>query len=178
MLPLLFLVSAISVGYPMVVFEATLATSSLKLDSEMKILTPLTRITIFLLGIYLALKLGDMVVRGTYVYLLDGTAQTNAFLIEMLLGVLAPWLMLLSQKVRQSRRLLFIASTMVVAGVLLNRVNVFVVGYRPPVSDANYFPSIGEILITVGLICSLMFLYRFLVTYLPVLNTPQKEVSA
>jgi Ni/Fe-hydrogenase subunit HybB-like protein len=84
MLPLLFLTSAIAVGYPMVVFEATLATTSLKLDSEMKILTPLTRITIFLLGFYLALKVGDMVVRGTYVYLLDGTAQTNAFLIEVL----------------------------------------------------------------------------------------------
>jgi galactitol-specific phosphotransferase system IIC component len=65
----------------------------------MKILTPLTRITIFLLGLYLVLKLGDMVVRGTYVYLLDGTAQTNAFLVEMiLLGVIVPWLMLLSEK--------------------------------------------------------------------------------
>jgi hypothetical protein len=84
-LPLLFLTSAIAVGYPMVVFEATLATTSLKLDSEMKVLTPLTRITIFLLGLYLALKVGDMVVRGTYVYLLDGTAQTNAFLVEMIL---------------------------------------------------------------------------------------------
>jgi vacuolar-type H+-ATPase subunit I/STV1 len=40
MLPLLFLTSAIAVGYPMVVFEATLATTSLKLDAEMKILTP------------------------------------------------------------------------------------------------------------------------------------------
>jgi Ni/Fe-hydrogenase subunit HybB-like protein len=85
-LPLLFLTSAIAVGYPMVVFEATLATTSLKLDSEMKILTPLTRITIFLLGLYLVLKVGDMVVRGTYVYLLDGTAQTNAFLVEMVFG--------------------------------------------------------------------------------------------
>jgi Ni/Fe-hydrogenase subunit HybB-like protein len=177
-LPLLFLTSAIAVGYPMVVFEATLATSSLKLDSEMKILTPLTRITIFLLGLYLALKIGDMVVRGTYVYLLDGTAQTNAFLIELILGVLAPWLMLLSPTVRQSRRWLFIACTMIVSGVLINRMNVFVVGYRPPVSAANYFPAIGEILVTVGFIAALMFVYRFLVTYLPVLNKPEQEVQA
>jgi Ni/Fe-hydrogenase subunit HybB-like protein len=97
-LPLLFLTSAIAVGYPMVVFEATLATTSLKLDAEMKILTPLTRFTIFLLGLYLALKVGDMVVRGTYVYLLDGTAQTNAFLVEVIFGVIVPWLMLLCRK--------------------------------------------------------------------------------
>ncbi|WP_372682604.1 NrfD/PsrC family molybdoenzyme membrane anchor subunit, partial [Desulfosarcina sp.] len=178
MLPLLFLVSAIAVGYPMVVFEATLATTSLKLDGEMKILTPLTRITIFLLGLYLALKVGDMVVRGTYVYLLDGTAQTNAFIIEVLFGVIVPWLMLLSPKVRRSRQALFIACAMIVGGVLINRINVFVVGYRPPISEANYFPAIGELLVTVGLIAALMFIYRFIVTYLPVLNKPEQEVSA
>ena len=176
-LPLLFLTSAIAVGYPMVVFEATLATTSLKLDSEMKILTPLTRITIFLLGLYLALKVGDMVVRGTYVYLLEGTSQTNAFIAEVLFGVIVPWLMLLSPKLRRSRKALFVACTLIVGGVLLNRVNVFVVGYRPPVSEANYFPAIGEILVTVGLIAALMFIYRLIVTYLPVLS-PRQEVSA
>jgi Ni/Fe-hydrogenase subunit HybB-like protein len=176
-LPLLFLTSAIAVGYPMVVFETTLATASLKLDSEMKILTPLTRITIFLLGLYLILKVGDMVVRGTYVYLLDGTAQTNAFLIELVLGVIVPWLMLISNKLRQSRRALFIACSLMVGGVILNRLNVFVVGYRPPISEANYFPAIGEILVTIGLIAALMFIYRFLVSYLPVLSKPEQEVS-
>lgn len=177
-LPLLFLTSAVSVGYPMVVFETIMAATSLKLDSEMKILSPLTRITIFLLGLYLALKIGDMVVRGTYIYLLDGTAQTNAFLVEIIFGVIVPWLMLLIPQVRQSRRWLFIACTMIVGGVLLNRTNVFVVGYRPPISEANYFPSMGEIMITVGLIAGLMLLYRFLITVLPVLNKTEKEVTA
>ena len=177
-LPLLFLTSAVAVGYPMVVFEATLATTSLKLDSEIKVLTPLTRITIFLLGIYLALKVGDMVIRGTYVYLLDGTAQTNSFIFEVVFGVVVPWLMLLSPSVRHSRRWLFSACAMIVGGVLVNRLNVFVVGYRPPVSEANYFPAVGEILVTAGFVAALMFIYRLLVTYLPVLNTPEQEVSA
>ncbi len=66
-LPLLFLTSAIAVGYPMVVFETTLVTSSLGLDGEMDILTPLTGITIFLLGIYMGLKIGYMIARRTYV---------------------------------------------------------------------------------------------------------------
>jgi Ni/Fe-hydrogenase subunit HybB-like protein len=177
-LPLLFLTSAIAVGYPMVVFETTIATSSFKLDGEVRVLGPLTRITIWLLGLYLALKIGDMVVRGTWVYLLDGTAQTNAFLAEMILGVIVPWLMLLSDKVRHHRRALFAACAMIVGGVLLNRVNVFVVAYKPPVSEANYFPAVGEILITVGLIATLMFIYRFLVTHLPVLSAPAREVSS
>jgi Ni/Fe-hydrogenase subunit HybB-like protein len=176
-LPLLFLISAITVGYPMVVFETTLATTSLKLDPEIKILSPLTRITIFTLGTYLALKVGDMVIRRTYIYLLDGTAQTNAFLVEMICGIIIPWIMLLSPAVRRSRRWLFTACTLIVGGVLLNRINVFVVGYRPPVSENYYFPSISEMLVTVGFISGLMFLYRFVVTYLPVLNRPGQEVS-
>jgi Ni/Fe-hydrogenase subunit HybB-like protein len=73
---------------------------------------------------------------------------------------------------------LFIACTLIVVGVLINRLNVFVVGYRPPVSEANYFPAMGEILVTVGLIATLMFIYRFLVTYLPILNKGGQEVSA
>lgn len=177
-LPLLFLTSAFAIGYPMVVFETTLATTSLKLDPEMQILSPLMRITVFLLGTYLALKIGDMVIRETYVYLLDGTAQTNSFLAEMIFGVIVPWIMLLSPGVRSSRRWLFTACTLIVGGVLLNRINVFVVGYRPPVSENHYFPSITEMLITVGFIAGLMFLYRFFVTYLPVLNRPGQEVSA
>jgi len=177
-LPLLFLTSAIAVGYPMVVFETTLVTASMKLGDEMQVLTPLTRFTIYLLGLYMALKIGDMMVRGTYVYLLDGNARTNAFIVEMMLGVIVPWLMLLSGKVRRSRRAMFTACGMIVGGVLLNRVNVFVIGYQPPVSEASYFPAIGEILITAGLIASLMFIYRILVTHLPVLSAPAREVSS
>ncbi len=176
-LPLLFLTSAFAVGYPMVVFETTIATSSFKLDSEMNILAPLTRITIFLLGIYMFLKLGDMFVRGTYTYLLDGTYQTNSFIVEILFGIIVPWAMLLFEKIRNSRRGVFTAASLIIGGVVINRINVFIVGYKPPLSDTGYFPAIGEILVTFGLIATLMFIYRFIVTYLPVLQA-SKEVSS
>jgi Ni/Fe-hydrogenase subunit HybB-like protein len=176
-LPLLFLTSAFAVGYPMVVVETTIATSSFKLDSEMNILAPLTRITIFLLGIYMFLKLGDMFIRGTYIYLMDGTYQTNSFIVEMLFGIMVPWAMLLFEKVRNSRRGVFTAASLIVGGVILNRINVFIVGYQPPLSDNGYFPSPGEIFVTLGLIATLMFVYRVAVTYLPVLQE-SKEVSS
>ena len=175
-LPLLFLASAIAAGYPMVVFETTLATSSLGLDGEMDILTPLTRVTIFLLGIYMGIKIGDMVVRGTYVYLLDGTVQSKAFLVEMLVGVIIPWFMLLTPGLRHSRRALFIACTLIIGGVALNRINVFLVGYQPPYAETSYFPAIGEMMITAGLISALIFIYKVCVTYLPVLSPQDQEV--
>jgi Ni/Fe-hydrogenase subunit HybB-like protein len=176
-LPLLFLTSAIAVGYPMVVFETTLATSSFKLNSEMHILAPLTRITIYLLGAYMLLKVGDMVVRGTWVYLLDGTTQTNAFVVEVLFGVMLPWAMLLFQRVRQSAKGVFFAAALIVGGVVLNRINVFIVGFKPPLSDNGYFPAVSEILVTLGLVAALMFIYRVAVTYLPVLQAA-KEVRS
>lgn len=176
-LPLLFLSSAIAVGFPMVVVETTLAASSFKLDNEMDLLTPLTRITVFLLGFYMVVKLGDMVARGTWVYLLDGTGQTNAFIVEVLFGVMVPWIMLLSRRVRQSPRGLFTAAALIVGGVVLNRINVFIVGFRPPLSQDSYFPAPGEILVTLGLIAALMFIYRCAVTWLPVLQA-SKEVSS
>jgi len=176
-MPLLFLTSAFAVGYPMVVLETTIVTSSFKIDSEMSVLTPLTRITIFLLGTYMFLKLGDMFVRGTYVYLLDGTYQTNSFLVEMLLGVIVPWVLLIFKKTRQSRIGVFTAATMIVFGVALNRINVFIVGYTSPITEAGYFPSIVEIFVTLGLIATLMFIYRFIVTFLPVLQAQQPIAS-
>ncbi|MEH0018724.1 MAG: Ni/Fe-hydrogenase cytochrome b subunit [Desulfobacter sp.] len=176
-LPLLFLSSAIAVGFPMVVVETTLAASSFKLDNEMDLLTPLTRITLFLLGFYMVVKLGDMVARGTWVYLLDGTGQTNAFIVELLFGIMVPWIMLLSRRVRQSPRGLFTAAALIVGGVVLNRINVFIVGFRPPLSQDSYFPAPGEILVTLGLIAALMFIYRCAVTWLPVLQA-SKEVSS
>jgi Ni/Fe-hydrogenase subunit HybB-like protein len=178
LLPLLFLLSAISVGYPMVIFETGLATKSLKLESEMDILGPLSRFTILLLGIYMAVKLGDMFHRGTHVYLLDGTMQSNAFLLEVGLGVILPWLLILSPKTRRSRARLFTAGALIVGGIALNRVNVFLIGFTPPLSDKPYFPSFAELLVTAGLVATIMFLYRLAVTYLPVLSAAHsKEVS-
>ena len=176
LLPLLFLTSAFAVGYPMVIVETTIATSSMNLESEMEILSPLSRITILLLGIYMALKIGDLVARGAYATLLDGSPQSNAFLAEMALGVILPWVMLLLPAVRRSRRLLFTASLLIVLGVVLNRFNVFVVSFKAPFATTPYYPAVGEILVTVGAVSTIFFLYRAFVTFFPVLSARKREV--
>jgi len=173
-LPLLFLLSAIAVGYPMVVFETTIATASLNLEDEMGIIGPLTRITILLLGVYIIVKVGDMFVRDTFGYLLEGSTQSWAFLVEVIMGVIVPWCMLWFPRVRKSRRWLFIACALIVGGVALNRINVFLVSYNPPFAQQTYFPSIGEIAITAGLISAIMLIYKVAITYLPVISARQK----
>ncbi|MDP3150405.1 MAG: Ni/Fe-hydrogenase cytochrome b subunit [Ignavibacteria bacterium] len=171
-LPLLFLLSAISVGFPMVIFESLLASRSLGLKPEMHVLSKLGSMIAPLLGVYLAFKLGDMFIRETFVYLKEFNTASMMFTIELLFGVIIPLRMLLSQKVLRSPLFLFIASALVVFGVLLNRINNFVVAYTPPYSTQSYFPSFGEISVTVGFIAMLVLLYRFFVINFPVISLP------
>ena len=177
-LPLLFLLSAVAVGFPMVIFESLIASRSLKLKPEMHILSKLGGMIAPLLGLYLAFKIGDMVIRETFVYLTEFNTASVMFTIEMLFGVVIPLRMLLSPKVLKSPALLFTASVLVVAGVLINRINNFVVAYTPPYADYSYFPSIGEISVTVGFVAMLVLLYRFFVINFPIVSLPGKQSAA
>ncbi len=176
-LPLLFLLSAISVGFPMVIFESLIASRSFGLKPEMKILSDLGRIIAPILGIYLAFKIGDMVIRGSFVYLTEFNVYSVMFVIEILFGIIVPLRMFLSKAVLNSPLLLFIASSLVVFGVLLNRINTFIVAYRPPYSYGPYFPSIGEISVTVGFIAILVLLYRLIVMNFPVISQPDRSYT-
>lgn len=176
-LPLLFLLSAIAVGFPMVIFESLLASRSLKLKPEMHILSRLGAMIAPLLGLYLAFKIGDMVIRETFVYLTEFNTASIMFTIEILFGVVIPLRMLLSPKVLKSPALLFTAAALVVGGVLLNRINNFIVAYTPPYATESYFPSIGEISVTVGFVAILVLLYRFFVINFPVISLPGKQSS-
>ncbi|HPF70231.1 MAG TPA: Ni/Fe-hydrogenase cytochrome b subunit, partial [Candidatus Krumholzibacteria bacterium] len=75
-LPLQFLLSAFAVGLSMAIFESFLASRSLKRPYEMDVLAPLARIIPFLLTIYFGAKMIDMVNRGTWHYLGDGSLQS------------------------------------------------------------------------------------------------------
>jgi Ni/Fe-hydrogenase subunit HybB-like protein len=171
-LPLLFLLSAVAVGFPMVIVESLYASWSLGLKSELELLRRLARPASVLLGVYLAFKLGDLLIREEYRHTTDGTAQAGLFAVEIVFGVVIPFVMLLVVNERTSGRWLASAALLVVLGVALNRVNVFLVAYQPPYATRTYFPSIGEFAVTAGLIALLMLLYRVIVTHLPVISQP------
>jgi Ni/Fe-hydrogenase subunit HybB-like protein len=171
-LPLLFLLSAVSVGFPMVIFESMLASRSFGLKLEMDVLSRLGGLVAPILGVYLAFKLGDMFVRETFVYLQEMTTASVMWTIEVVLGVIVPLRMFLSRTVLRSPALLFTAASLVIFGVALNRLNNFVIAYTPPYAFSAYFPSVGEISVTVGFICILVLLYRAYVMIFPVVSVP------
>jgi Ni/Fe-hydrogenase subunit HybB-like protein len=50
--------------------------------------------------------------------------------------------------------------------------NNFLVAYTPPYQFKTYFPSIGEISVTIGFIALQIFLYRLAITIFPVISVP------
>lgn len=172
--PLMYLISAISVGFPMVIMESLLASRSFGLKPEMDILSKLGRFVGPLLGIYLCFKLGDMVIRETFVHLTEFSFPTIMFVIEIVFGVIVPLRMFFSKKVLNSRTWILVASFLVIFGVLLNRFNNFIVAYTPPYAFETYFPSFGEISVTVGFISLEILLYRALVRIFPVISIHDK----
>jgi len=177
-LTLLFLLSAVAVGYPMVIFESMWASKAFGRKPEMHVLSSLARFIPLFLGIYLAAKVSDLVIRDAVHYLWEGSVQSYMFLAELGLGVILPFCMMLSHRVRNSPAGLFTAAALVVFGVMFNRINVFITAYRPPYATEAYFPSIGEIAITVAMISGLMLCYRLIVTTLPVIPAEEKGHAA
>jgi Ni/Fe-hydrogenase subunit HybB-like protein len=166
-LPLQFLLSAFAVGLSMAIFESILAARSLKHPLQMNVLSPLGRMIPFLLTVYLGTKFIDMVTRGSYVYLAEGSLQSYTWMAEILLGVLIPGVIFMAHRLRRQPAWLFTAASLVVLGVVLNRINVFIIGYQPVYADGPYVPAIPEILVTIGLISLLVLLYRLFVFIFP-----------
>ena len=101
-LPLLFLLSAIMVGFPMVILESIYANISFGRSPEMELLTPLARIVPWFIGTYGVVKIGDLVVRYGQLNFLDHPAATTSLVVEILLGIVAPFLLFLNKAVRRS----------------------------------------------------------------------------
>jgi Ni/Fe-hydrogenase subunit HybB-like protein len=171
-LPLLFLLSAISVGFPMVIFESLITSRSFGLKPEISVLSGLGSMVAPLLGIYLSFKIGDMVIRQTFVYLTELNTDSIMFFVEVVFGIIIPLRMFLSRPVLKSPIGLFIASFLVIFGVFINRLNNFIVAYTPPYHYGSYFPSFGEIAVTAGFIALEVLLFRLAVIIFPIVSVP------
>ena len=65
---------------------------------------------------------------------------------------------------------LFISATLVVLGIAMNRIDVFLVAYKPLYAAKSYFPSPYEIMLTIGLVCAFVLVYRAIVMIFPVIT--------
>ena len=169
-LPLLFLLSAFAVGYPMVIFESIIAHRSFRLPGETPLLADLARFVPYTLGLYVAVRIADLASRGMLPRLFAEGFYTRMLLTELAVGALLPIGIFASRSLRARKPWLFVGAGTAIAGVVLVRLNVFLIAFSPLDRRASYTPSWTEIAVTAGFIAMTVLLYRLAALNLPVVE--------
>ena len=171
-LPLLFLITAVVIGYAAVIFESLISSVAFRRPMETKLLAKLSAFMPWMLGLYLVIRVEDVNLRGYLPLAFEGGLKSNMFLIENLLLAIA-LLILAYPANRDKPRLLFLASCSMLLGGCLYRFNTYITGFDPG-TGWRYFPSVGELFITFGIIAAEVMAYLWFVNKLPVLPKIEK----
>ncbi|MFC2029848.1 NrfD/PsrC family molybdoenzyme membrane anchor subunit [Chloroflexota bacterium] len=168
LLPLLFFTSAVFAGLAMVIFVVALSFRVFQRPLDLELLSQLARVVAVLLGVYLVLKLGDLLLAGEIGLIFSSGWLGWLYLVEIGAGVVLPMVLFSMKKVRSSSSGLIWGSACVLGGVALNRVNVALLAYGAP-AGATYFPHWIEILISVAAVAAGILLFVLAVRFLPIL---------
>jgi len=166
-LPLLFFVSAVYVGLAMVIVESRLSARAFNRQLEMPLLIEIGQIMLAMLGVYGVIKVFDLLQRGVVQLALGSSYEARMFQLEVAIGLLLPFLLLLSPNVRRSIRGLYGASLLVVMGFAVNRLNVSITGFESA-QGGSYVPAWSEIAISLMLVALGFAAFSFAVRYLNV----------
>ncbi len=168
-LPLLFLLSAICVGLAMVIVETSLGSKGLGHHVDLEIVAGLGRALPYLLGLYLLVKLGDLLVAGELGLIFSSGLYSALFLLEIGGGVILPLVLFALPAVRRSRTALFWSALLVVLGLVLNRFNVSLIALSPR-PGTIYFPHPMEFAISIAVVSAGILAYIMANRYLPIVH--------
>ncbi len=169
LLPLLFLLTAVCMGFAIVILEATLAASGFKRDiaDELPMLSKIGKIIMGILAAYVAIRLGDLVVRGAIFKVFTSGIKSVMFLIEMA-AFITPIVILSKPGNRKRLSKLLAAALCMLTGAVLYRIDAFLVAYDTG-PGWHYFPSAPEMLVTIGVIAIEVLAYIIFVRKFPIL---------
>ncbi|MCK4304107.1 MAG: Ni/Fe-hydrogenase cytochrome b subunit [Candidatus Eisenbacteria sp.] len=173
MLPVLFFLSALTVGAAMVIFEAFLSSKLMKRGLELELLSKLGRYLAFIDLFYVIVKVQDLGKRGAWGHAFTGSYESIFFIVEMLLFIL-PLFVLFNARARMQRSLLFTSALMVVLGLVLNRINVSLVGIIRG-TGGSYFPNWQEFWISAFVVVAGALVFGLITRFLPVFPKEEAE---
>ena len=176
-MPVSFFLSSIAAGTALVILIEMLMAKAWKRNLRVAPLASMGQICFWTLLVYLAFRLGDMVLRAQFSGMLVGRSGL-LFAAEILLGGIVPLLLLAQDSLRTRPGALFLGALLTTFGVVFNRVNVVLLaihlkGPMPQVAPSTYSPSIFEWGLSVGLIAATIFLFGLGARLLPLL--PKEE---
>lgn len=172
LLPLLFLITCIAMGYAMVVFEGIFSSSVFGRRAEKPMLIVLQKIAIWIGVAFVTVRLIDLVFRGRLFLLATLDLYGIMFWLETILFLL-PAVLALAAKKPDLGSLFRGAMAMVLAGALY-RFDTYLVAYDPG-PGWHYFPSVPEMFISFGLISIELAVFVALVKRFPILAGVRSE---
>ena len=175
MVPLIYLLTAIIIGYGVVLFESCVAAASYRRQIEMHLLNPMSRIMLGVLAVYLVVRFGDLIVRDALGEAFKPSFVALAFWVENLAFV-APFFLVGSSLARRNPARLLLAGLAIMLGGILLRINGFLIGYDTG-PGWNYFPSFPEVMVTVGLFAVEVLGYIIITRRFPVLPREVTQVA-
>lgn len=174
-LPLLFLLSCIAMGYAVVVFESALSSGLFNRKAETQMLADLARSILPLTIIYVWLRAGDLAYRGQLGALFAFDRYSVMTLVEFGLFMWAGFI-LLSDARRGRLGELFRAAMLLMLAGSIYRFDTYLLAFNPGV-HWSYFPSVGEILVTTGLVAGEIMLYIAIIRVFPILTLEKRHVA-
>jgi Ni/Fe-hydrogenase subunit HybB-like protein len=186
-LPVLFFISAISIGLSMIILESSLSVRYFHHGLETHLLEKLALAIPFVLGLYLVIRFTQLTVVGDLKYLFSSGLMSFLFWVEILVGAIIPLVIFSIKKIRQSPQGLLTGAIILLLGMILNRFNVswFAVRHPDPLtylpsfmSNVHYLPSLPEIAVSVGIFSFGILAFGLAVKYLPVFEEEGGHGSA
>lgn len=167
LLPVYFFISAVGAGLTMVIFEAYLSARAFNKGIEADLLSRIGLYSVIILMLGFVIKLFDFALTDKIHLLFTINNYTLLFYLEILVGTIVPFGLLIQKRIRENRRWLYASAIMVISGFLLNRLNVSITSITPG-AGIKYFPSIYEISVTLMLVTIGMWAFKMIAKNFPV----------
>jgi len=180
-IPIMFFVSSIFAGLSMVIFEGSISDrvffkqiSEKNHHAQKNIILGLSKICAGAMFAYFFLQL-LVFIHGQNWALLN-TPMGYWFLLEMLGFVLLPMILFFYSYRIQNITMIKVAAVITMVGVILNRLNVTVIGFRWDM-PIRYVPSWMELVVTLAVIFTEIWIFRWVINRMPVLRDSPSWVS-
>lgn len=170
LLPLLFLISCISMGFGAVVLESSLSSRLTGRSSEKEMLAGIGKVMLPTLGLFMVVRAVDLAARGELGALAAFDVYAVMLVLEFALFTTAMAL-LRNDSHRHDAGNLFRAAMVLMTAGTLYRFDVYLLAFNPG-PHFFYFPSTVEILISTGLVAAEVAAFVIAVRIFPILTGP------
>jgi Ni/Fe-hydrogenase subunit HybB-like protein len=179
MLSLFFFISSIGMGLSTAILVTLVAYKVFGRkvpEDAMGVLDGLAKASVLVWGLYLVLKLEDLIFAEQLGEAFAFDAQSVWFLGELVIGVILPIILYAQPRVRKSQYGLMATALLVTLGVALNRFNATLTG-QAVVEGASYTPHWMELAIQVGVLAAGLLVWYLAASFLPIFEEDRQALQ-